>query len=97
MMDANSQEPSTSTTQYIQEGSTFESPITAGPGATVYVGNVTQFINNEDPAQPCKPFSIIPYQQDPNFVDRSNITMWMREKFARPGGRAALVGLGGTG
>jgi hypothetical protein len=44
-----------------------------------------------------KSFSIVPFAPDPDFVDRFEISAWIRDKCALPGARAALVGLGGVG
>ncbi|KAF2030383.1 TPR-like protein [Setomelanomma holmii] len=43
------------------------------------------------------PFSTVPFAPDPDFVDRSELVAWVRDKCAGPGARAALVGLGGVG
>lgn len=42
-------------------------------------------------------FSTIPFAPDADFVDRPEILAWVRDKCAKPGVRAALVGLGGVG
>lgn len=42
-------------------------------------------------------FSTVPFQQDPDFVERPAITEWLRDTLGRPPHRAALVGLGGIG
>ncbi|CAI9627914.1 unnamed protein product [Alternaria burnsii] len=44
-----------------------------------------------------EPFSTVPFAPDPDLVDRPAIAAWVRDKCARPGARAALVGLGGVG
>lgn len=44
-----------------------------------------------------KPFSTVPFARDADFVDRSEISDWIREKLAAPVARAAIVGLGGVG
>ena len=44
-----------------------------------------------------EPFSTVPFAPDHDFVDRPEIRVWIRDKCARPGSRAALVGLGGVG
>jgi hypothetical protein len=44
-----------------------------------------------------EPFSTVPFAPDPDFVDRPEILAWIRDKCAKPGARAALVGLGGVG
>ena len=43
------------------------------------------------------PFSTVPFQQDPDFIERPAITAWLRDALQRPPHRAALVGLGGIG
>jgi hypothetical protein len=48
-------------------------------------------------ARPREPFSTVPFAPDPDFVDRPEILAWVRDKCAKPGARAALVGLGGVG
>ncbi|KAH8728115.1 hypothetical protein GQ44DRAFT_647501 [Phaeosphaeriaceae sp. PMI808] len=42
-------------------------------------------------------FSTIPFAPDPDFVNRPEVLNWVSEKCTHPGGRAALVGLGGVG
>lgn len=44
-----------------------------------------------------EPFCTLPFALDGDFVDRPDILTWVRNKCAQPGGRAALVGLGGVG
>ena len=46
---------------------------------------------------PPKPFSTVPFQRDPDFVDRGDILTQIDQRCSQPGGRAALVGLGGVG
>jgi len=41
--------------------------------------------------------SNVPFNRDPDFIDRPSITTWIRDKFTAPVSRAALVGLGGVG
>ncbi|KAK4041966.1 regulatory protein AfsR [Parachaetomium inaequale] len=41
--------------------------------------------------------SILPFPPDPEFISRPQISGWIKEKAKIPGGRAALVGLGGIG
>lgn len=53
--------------------------------------------NAENTARPREPFSTVPFAPDPDFVDRPEVLAWVRDKCARPGARAALVGLGGVG
>ncbi|KAF4459629.1 kinesin light chain [Fusarium albosuccineum] len=47
--------------------------------------------------QSSRAFSTIPFPPDPNFVERVKISSWITDRVAYPGGRAALVGLGGMG
>ncbi|KAH8656468.1 P-loop containing nucleoside triphosphate hydrolase protein [Ilyonectria robusta] len=51
----------------------------------------------QNPPDPRKPFSTVPFPPDPDFVDRPDILKWMHGKCARPASRIALVGLGGIG
>jgi hypothetical protein len=44
-----------------------------------------------------KPIFSVPFAPDPDFVDRSDILAWVRQKLDWPGARAALVGFGGVG
>lgn len=44
-----------------------------------------------------EPFSTVPFTPDPDFIDRPELLSWMHDKLAKPGARAALVGLGGIG
>jgi len=41
--------------------------------------------------------SILPFPPDPEFISRPEISDWIKDKAKIPGGRAALVGLGGIG
>jgi tetratricopeptide (TPR) repeat protein len=41
--------------------------------------------------------SMLPFPPDPEFISRPQISDWIKEKAKIPGGRAALVGLGGIG
>jgi len=43
------------------------------------------------------PSSTVPFRRDPDFVDRSNILTEIIQRCSQPGGRVALVGLGGVG
>lgn len=52
---------------------------------------------HDQPTEPREPFSTVPFAPDPDFVDRPEILAWVRDRCARPGARAALVGLGGVG
>ncbi|KAF2828193.1 TPR-like protein [Ophiobolus disseminans] len=44
-----------------------------------------------------KPFSTVPFTPDQEFVDRQELLSWIHDRCAQPGGRLALVGLGGIG
>jgi hypothetical protein len=39
----------------------------------------------------------VPFGRDDDFVHRPNITGWLKEQYAGPSNRMALVGLGGLG
>ncbi|OAA54637.1 Tetratricopeptide-like helical [Cordyceps fumosorosea ARSEF 2679] len=43
-----------------------------------------------------KPFPLIPFSRDPDFVPRGDLLGRIQAQCAQPGGRAALVGLGGV-
>ena len=49
------------------------------------------------PEVPAKPFSNVPFRQDPDFVDRGDILAQIHHRCSQPAGRVALVGLGGVG
>lgn len=49
------------------------------------------------PQTPMKPFSTVPFRRDPDFVDRADILDQIDQCCSQPGGRVALVGLGGVG
>lgn len=51
----------------------------------------------ENAQRPRNPCSIMPFEPDPDFVDRPDILAWMKEIFEGPTNRVALVGLGGVG
>lgn len=57
--------------------------------------------NRQDPVgiggQTQPSFSNLPFSPDNGFIERGDITEWMREKLDKPGSRAALYGLGGAG
>ncbi|KAF2205150.1 TPR-like protein [Delitschia confertaspora ATCC 74209] len=68
---------------------------TAAGGTTNF--NINYHSGQDRSIQKPKPFSTLPFAQDPDFVDRPEILGWIRDKCAKPGSRAALVGLGGIG
>ncbi|KAM0551724.1 hypothetical protein ACHAPJ_008291 [Fusarium lateritium] len=43
------------------------------------------------------PIFNVPFDQDPDFVDRPDITTWLHEQYIGPTSRMALVGMGGFG
>ncbi|KAH7140976.1 hypothetical protein EDB81DRAFT_799265 [Dactylonectria macrodidyma] len=45
----------------------------------------------------CKPCFSMPFQPDPDFIDRPEILTWMKEHYTDPSGRMALLGMGGFG
>ncbi|KAG7432247.1 Kinesin light chain [Fusarium oxysporum f. sp. raphani] len=45
----------------------------------------------------CTPCFSVPFDRDPDFVDRPDIMAWMKEQYAGSAGRLALVGMGGFG
>ncbi|WYZ43755.1 hypothetical protein EsH8_VII_000191 [Colletotrichum jinshuiense] len=55
------------------------------------------YFASESLSKPRKPFSTVPFQPDPDYIERPSITAWLRDKCGRPASRAALVGLGGIG
>ncbi|KAH6986840.1 hypothetical protein EDB80DRAFT_655789 [Ilyonectria destructans] len=44
-----------------------------------------------------KPCFSLPFERDPDFVDRPDIIAWIKEQYTGPVGRMALVGMGGFG
>ncbi|KAM5344998.1 hypothetical protein ACJ41O_010860 [Fusarium nematophilum] len=44
-----------------------------------------------------KPCFIMPFDRDPDFVDRPDIIAWMKEQYTGPTNRMALFGMGGFG
>ncbi|KAJ4230714.1 hypothetical protein NW757_013979 [Fusarium falciforme] len=44
-----------------------------------------------------KPCFSVPFDRDPDFVDRPDILTWLREQYTGSTGRMALVGMGGFG
>ncbi|KAI8710369.1 hypothetical protein NCS52_01581900 [Fusarium sp. LHS14.1] len=44
-----------------------------------------------------KPCFSVPFDRDPDFVDRPDILTWLREQYTGSAGRMALVGMGGFG
>ena len=51
----------------------------------------------ERPETPPEPSFNVPFDRDPQFVERAGLTGQIRTKLSVPAGRAALVGLGGVG
>ncbi|KAH6976828.1 P-loop containing nucleoside triphosphate hydrolase protein [Ilyonectria destructans] len=51
----------------------------------------------EDASIARKPYFSLPFERDPDFVDRPDIMVWIKEQYAGPVGRMALVGMGGFG
>ncbi|KAL6409890.1 hypothetical protein AUP68_06292 [Ilyonectria robusta] len=51
----------------------------------------------EDVSIACKPCFSLLFERDPNFVDRPDIMVWIKEQYTGPVGRMALVGMGGFG
>ncbi|KAH7125055.1 hypothetical protein B0J13DRAFT_598998 [Dactylonectria estremocensis] len=51
----------------------------------------------EDVSIARKPCFILPFERDPDFVDRPDIMAWIKEQYTGPVGRMALVGMGGFG
>ncbi|KAH6840587.1 P-loop containing nucleoside triphosphate hydrolase protein [Chaetomium sp. MPI-CAGE-AT-0009] len=51
----------------------------------------------ERPETPPPPFAVIPFSRDPHFVSRGDIVDQITQRCSEPGGRVALVGLGGVG
>ncbi|KAH7111546.1 hypothetical protein EDB81DRAFT_355668 [Dactylonectria macrodidyma] len=51
----------------------------------------------EDTSTARKPCFNLPFERDPDFVDRPDIMAWIREQYTGPVGRMALVGMGGFG
>ncbi|KAI1179044.1 P-loop containing nucleoside triphosphate hydrolase protein [Nemania sp. FL0916] len=62
-------------------------------------GSITTEIHlpPERPETPPEPSSIIPFRQDPDFVEREAILEKLRNSCWKPASRVALVGLGGVG
>ncbi|KAK3681825.1 hypothetical protein B0T22DRAFT_445427 [Podospora appendiculata] len=61
----------------------------------IYAENRT---NSFDPLEtPPKPFAIIPFSRDPDFVNRGDIINQIDKRCSEPAARVALVGLGGVG
>ncbi|KAM6505253.1 hypothetical protein FSOLCH5_014486 [Fusarium solani] len=51
----------------------------------------------EDVSIARKPCFSLPFERDPDFVDRPDIMAWIKEQYTGPVGRMALVGMGGFG
>ncbi|KAF6820521.1 Kinesin light chain 5 [Colletotrichum sojae] len=51
----------------------------------------------EDPLIARNPHFVVPFPSDPDFVNRSDIWIWIEERYAGPNSRFALVGMGGFG
>ncbi|KAM6516645.1 hypothetical protein FALCPG4_014823 [Fusarium falciforme] len=67
-------------------------------GAHASTGGAIHFNFGADaPPRSTRPFSTVPFPPDPEFVERTDILLWLRDQTAQSGSRAALVGLGGIG
>ena len=77
-------------------GSTSGHYVIPAPQAS-HGGKINFYFADQARPQPRTPFATVPFPPDPQFVERPAITAWLRGKCARPGSRAALVGLGGVG
>ncbi|KAH7144249.1 hypothetical protein B0J13DRAFT_554855 [Dactylonectria estremocensis] len=51
----------------------------------------------KDASMASKPYLSMPFQPDPDFIDRPEIITWMKEHYRDPSGRMALLGMGGFG
>ncbi|KAF6844296.1 kinesin light chain protein [Colletotrichum musicola] len=51
----------------------------------------------EDPLIARNPHFVVPFPSDPDFVNRSDIWIWIEERYVGPESRFALVGMGGFG
>ncbi|KAK3333869.1 hypothetical protein B0T19DRAFT_139514 [Cercophora scortea] len=62
-------------------------------------GIINLHFNNQPPGPSAtpRPFSTVPFRRDPDFVERPDITAWLRKHCSQPPSRVALVGLGGIG
>ncbi|KAJ4176011.1 hypothetical protein NW767_015588, partial [Fusarium falciforme] len=69
-------------------GSTFNAPVT-------FVDSRYQPRGDESIAR--KPCFCVPFNRDPDFVDRPDILTWLKEQYTGSAGRMALVGMGGFG
>ncbi len=92
-------EPVSDSTQLISGLSASDhSSITVVHGQNVNIGRGESELHlASKPSKSDKPFSAVPFAPDPDFVDRVEISAWIRDKCAQQGARAALVGLGGIG
>ncbi|KAF1936516.1 hypothetical protein EJ02DRAFT_427438 [Clathrospora elynae] len=68
-----------------------------GPGNQYNALNQTFYPPPERFETPPQPSCLIPFRQDPDFVDRGTLLGQIREKCSAPASRVALVGLGGVG
>ncbi len=66
----------------------------AADGGTININFGTQL---PGPSSTPRPFSTVPFQPDLDFVERPDITDWLRTHCSQPASRVALVGLGGIG
>ncbi|KAJ6151774.1 P-loop containing nucleoside triphosphate hydrolase protein [Penicillium chermesinum] len=67
-------------------------------GTQVGISNGPIYVTSERPQTPRpSPQSLVPFRRDPQFVDRGTLLDQVHGKASIPGGRVALVGLGGVG
>ncbi|KAF4470527.1 Kinesin light chain [Fusarium albosuccineum] len=52
---------------------------------------------DEDSKPNRKPCFMVPFEHDPDFVNRTDIMTWLQDQYGGPNSRMALVGMGGFG
>ncbi|KAJ3523319.1 hypothetical protein NM208_g12500 [Fusarium decemcellulare] len=52
---------------------------------------------DEDSKPNRKPCFMVPFEHDPDFVDRTDIMAWLQDQYTGPNSRMAFVGMGGFG
>ncbi|KAJ4176008.1 hypothetical protein NW767_015585 [Fusarium falciforme] len=83
-------------TQNISQGNGPQFPGSTFNRDVYFVENGRFQLRREEPIAR-KPCFCVPFNRDPDFVDRPDILTWLKEQYTSSAARMALVGMGGFG